>query len=161
MAGKSMPSEPTASRPHVPGYGVPKNMKGALPWSFVGERMAKAKNYWICTSSTDGRPHAVPTWGVWVDGAVCFGGGPATRWARNLSANPAVAVHLEDGTEVVILEGTVQRITDPQDPLSTRVADAYEAKYKMRHPPPFWMLRPSVAFAWSTFPKDATRWKLG
>ncbi|HEV8383959.1 MAG TPA: pyridoxamine 5'-phosphate oxidase family protein, partial [Candidatus Acidoferrales bacterium] len=145
---------------HVPGYGIPKNIKGVLPWSFVQERVSKAQNYWICTSSRDARPHAVPTWGVWVDGAVCFGGSPETRWARNLAANPAVAVHLESGSEVVILEGTVERVTDAKDPLATRVADAYEAKYKMRHPPPFWVLRPSVVFAWSKFPKDATRWKL-
>ncbi len=160
MSAKNPSPEPTAGRPHVPGYGIPKNLKGTLPWSFVQERMAKAQNYWICTSSRDARPHAVPTWGVWVDDAVCFGGGPETRWARNLAANPAVAVHLESGSEVVILEGTVQRITDAKDPLVTRVADAYEAKYKMRHPPPFWMLRPGIVFAWSQFPKDATRWKL-
>ena len=125
MAGKTLPPEPKASRPYVEGYGIPKNMKGALPWSFVGERMAKSKNYWICTSSPEGLPHTVPTWGVWVDDAVYFGGSPKTRWGRNLAANPAVAVHLEDGTEVVILEGTVRRITDPKDSMTTRVMDAY------------------------------------
>ena len=43
MAGKTLPPEPKASRPYVEGYGIPKNMKGALPWSFVGERMANSK----------------------------------------------------------------------------------------------------------------------
>ena len=160
MPGRMLPTEPKASRPHVPGYGIPKNLKGILPWSFVCERMSKASNYWICTSSRDARPHAVPTWGVWVDDAVCFGGGTETRWARNLAANPAVSVHLESGSEVVILEGTIRRVADPEDPLAVCVADAYEAKYKMRHPPPFWVLRPKMVLAWSKFPKDATRWKM-
>ena len=37
--------------------------------------------------------------------------------------------------------------------------DAYEAKYQMRHGIPFWVLRPRVAFAWSDFPNNATRWR--
>ena len=159
MPGKASPSGPKASRPYVPGYGIPKHLKGILPWSFVVERVSKASNYWICTSSRDARPHAVPTWGVWVDDAVCFGGDPNVRWGRNLTANPSVAVHLESGSEVVILEGTIRQVTDAKDPLAVRVADAYEAKYKMRHPPPFWVLRPKLVLAWSQFPKDATRWK--
>ena len=73
-AGRKQPSEPKASRPHVPGYGIPKTPKGMLPWSFVDERMRKSLNYWICTTCADGRPHARPVWGVWVDGAFCFGG---------------------------------------------------------------------------------------
>jgi len=161
MPKKKSPSGPEASRPHVPGYGIPKSKKGLLAWNFVDERLAKARNYWVCTTRPDGRPHARAVWGVWVEGAVCFGGGAETRWARNLARNPALVVHLESGDEVVILEGTAEQISDPKHALVARIQEAYQAKYKTPHPPPFWVLRPRVAFAWSKFPKNATRWVLG
>jgi hypothetical protein len=148
-------------RPYIPGYGIPESIEGILPWEHVTERLEKAPNYWVGTIDQQGRPHVVPVWGVWVEGTLYFGGGPETRWSRNLAANPQVAVHLESGSDVVILEGTVERITDPKNALVERIDDAYEAKYQMRHGIPFWVLRPAVAFAWSEFPKNATRWRFG
>ncbi len=152
-------AEPEASRPHVPGYGIPKTAKGMLPWSHADERLARSLHYWVATTSRDGRPHTVPVWGVWVDGAVCFGGGPDTRWSRNLKANPKVAVHLEKGDDVVILEGDVDRVEESDGPLVARVQDAYKAKYGMPHPPPFWVLRPRVAFVWDKDLRSATRFR--
>jgi hypothetical protein len=151
---------PEASRPFVKGYGIPKSVEGVLPWSYVGERMTAARNYWVATVHPEGRPQARPVWGVWVDETLYFGGGPDTRWSRNLAANPEVSVHLEDGNEAVILEGTVDRITDPDDPIVARLDEAYGAKYDMPHGVPVWVLRPRVVFAWASFPKDATRWVL-
>jgi hypothetical protein len=153
--------EPKPSRPYIPGYGIPKSVKGTLPWSHVGERMERSRNYWVGTAHPDGRPHTVAVWGVWVEGTLYFGGGPDTRWSRNLATNPQVAVHLESGDDVVILEGVVERITDPGHPMASRIDDAYEAKYQMRHGLPVWVLRPRVAFAWSKFPDNTTRWLFG
>jgi hypothetical protein len=82
-----------------------------------------------------------------------------TRWSRNLAANPQVAVHLESGSEVLIMEGTVERISDPDHPLANEIDDAYEAKYDMRHGTPFWVLRPRVAFGWTEYPTTVTRWE--
>jgi hypothetical protein len=154
-------SEPQVGRPYVahPEYGIPTSIEGTLPWSHVGERMAKARNYWIGTIHPEGRPHVMPVWGVWVDDTLYFGGGPDTRWSRNLAANPQVAVHLESGDDVIIVEGSVDRITDPKHPLLPRIDDAYEAKYQMRHGIPLWVLRPRVVFAWSKFPDNTTRWR--
>ena len=156
-AEKAGGSEPEASRPHVPGYGIPTSAKGMLPWSHADARLKRSRHYWVATTSRDGRPHSVPVWGVWVDGAVCFGGGPDTRWSRNLKANPRVAVHLEKGDDVVILEGDIDRVEGPDDPLVARVQEAYKKKYEMPHPPPFWVLRPKVAFAWHKDLRTATR----
>src|SRR6185436_8390781 len=139
MAGKSKlvkQHEPVnVSRPYIAHaeYGVPKTIKGTLPWSHAVERLEKSHNYWIGTAGQGGKPHTMPTWGVWVDDTLYFGGGPQTRWSRNLVENPQVAVHLESGDDVVILEGAVGRISDAHDPRLTRIDDAYEAKYKMRH----------------------------
>lgn len=164
MARKSTPtqkatSEPEASRPHVPGYGIPTAKKGMLPWSHADKRLARSRHYWVATTSSDGRPHAVPVWGVWVQGAVCFGGGPDTRWSKNLRANPKIAVHLEKGDDVVILEGDIDRVESPGDPLVAPVQEAYRAKYKMPHPPPFWVLRPRIAFVWYKDLRTATRFR--
>jgi len=155
-------AEPPASRPHVPGYGIPKSPKGMLSWRFVNEQMAKARHYWICTTRPEGRSHAVPVWGVWVAETFYHGGGPDTRKARNLARNPQAAVHLGSGEDVVIIEGVMELIAkENADPaLAERISGAYEAKYKMRHPPPFWALRPRVVFAWAGEDiKTATRWR--
>jgi hypothetical protein len=106
------------SRPYVPGYGVPASGRGMLSWDHVEERMTVARNYWVSTVRSDGRPHLSPVWGVWVDGAFYFGSGPKTRKVRNLSENPHVALHPE-GDDVVIVEGVAERITDP-DPATSK-----------------------------------------
>jgi hypothetical protein len=149
---------PTVGRPYVKEYGIPESVEGTLSWSHVVERMQAPRNYWVATARPDGRPHTMPVWGVWVEGTLYFGGGPKTLWSRNLAANPQVVVHLESGDDVVIIEGTVERITDPDHPMMAKIDDVYEVKYDMRHGPPVWVLRPRVAFAWTQFPKDATRW---
>src|SRR5579884_2390097 len=58
-------AEPSASRPDIPGYGVPEGDEGVLPWSHVVARLAEARNYWVATVGANGRPHAVPVWGIW------------------------------------------------------------------------------------------------
>ena len=162
--------EPKAGRPLMPkDYGVPEGDEGALPWGWAVERLEQARNYWFGTSRPDGRPHAMPAWAVWLDGALYFEGSPETRRARNIAANPAVVVHLESGDEVVILEGEAREASPPERELARRLAEAFAAKYGQSHdyrPGPdqwdnggLWALRPSVAFAWSEFPKNATRWR--
>lgn len=151
-------------RPHVPGYGIPSDSEGLLPWSFVEERMAAPLNYWIATVHPDGRPHMTPVWGLWVGGVFYFGCGPETRKARNLSENPNVSVHPE-GEDVVILEGLVEQITDPDPALSERVAAVSAAKYGMgsHSIEGSYAVRPRVVFGWtgSGFPNTMTRWVFG
>lgn len=158
--GEATGGGPRASRPHVPGYGIPADTKGMLPWSYADEQLGKAMNYWVCTVGAGGAPHARPVWGLWVDGALCFGG-HGVRWDRNLAANPNVSVHLESGDQVVILEGAVERVEDMNSPLAKRAAEASKKKYGMGGGEgAFWALRPRRAFGWTTKAmfKDATRW---
>jgi len=152
---------PAAERPYIPGYGVPETGEGMLTWDFVTERMKKARNFWIATIGPNNRPHTRPVWGVWVDETAYFGGSPDVRWARNLAASPEVTVHLESGDEAVIIEGTVEKLTEENaDPaLLSRIDDAYEAKYNMRHGTPVYRVRPRVVFAWKEFPTTPTRWR--
>ena len=161
-------SQPQTSRPHIPGYGIPKTMKGILPWSYVTERMEKAHNYWIGTTDPQGKPHATPVWGVWLDGTFFFDGSPKTRRGRNLAKNPNIVVHLENGTEAVILQGQAHEIQGVDKELATRQAAAYGAKYAASgyEPTPdtwdkggLYRMKIHQAFAWSKFPKDATRFR--
>jgi hypothetical protein len=151
--------DPVPDRPHVPDYGIPQDRQGLLSWDHAAERLKASRHYWVVTAGADATPHAVPVWGVWLRRALFLGGGPDTRWARNLAANPNAVAHLESGEDVVLVEGPVGQTTDADDTLVSHVQDAYEAKYNFRHPPPFWILKPRRAFAWTSFPKDATRWR--
>jgi hypothetical protein len=138
-----------------------------LAWEHIEQRLRDSPNYWVTTVTTGGRPYARPIDGVWVGGALCFGGSPETGWVRNLQANPAISVHLPSGDDVVILDGTVELVTDPNDPLAAASAEASKAKYpqyfpgdELPPPRPFWCLHPKVAYAWTLagFPNRATRW---
>ena len=153
-------ARPGPDRPRIEkSYGIPEDVEGLLPWSHLSRRMAGMRNYWVSTVKPDSGPHAVPVWGVWVDETFYFGGGRQTHKAKNLAVNPNVAVHSESGDDVVILEGEAVEITESR--LLERVDDAYEVKYGIRHGTPVWAVKPRMAFAWSEFPRDATRWTFG
>jgi general stress protein 26 len=165
--------EPRPSRPHLPpGYGIEK-ATGApgerLPWSRVSEWLHGARNYWVCTSRPDGRPHAKPVWGVWLEGRLLFSTHPETITARNLRANPALALHLESGDQVVIVEGTATRLDDRS--LLARYGEEHEAKYDWFLSPAdldpgnpdaaYYAVRPRVALSWDTateIGETITRW---
>jgi nitroimidazol reductase NimA-like FMN-containing flavoprotein (pyridoxamine 5'-phosphate oxidase superfamily) len=151
--------EPTTRRPKFPeGYGISAEDKGILEWQWARERLAEARNYWICTTSPDGAPHAMPVWGAWVDEAICFGTSPASRKARNLERDPRVVVHLESGDEAVIVEGRADTL--PSE-LFDAVAAEFERKYDWRPEGDggFYLVRPARAYAWleRSYPETATR----
>jgi hypothetical protein len=156
---------PTPSRPGMPdGYGIAKDSEGLLPWSHALERLERSRNYWICTTRPHGRPHAMPVWGVVVDGRVHFGTSDESVKARNLAANPQVTVHLESGDDCVIVEGTAEQLTGADPDRLDRIRSAYGEKYPGFAPEPdrvagFWAVKPRVAFAWleSDYPRTATR----
>jgi hypothetical protein len=62
-----MSQRPVACRPFMPGYGVlpPDEGAGLLPWEWAERRLAASQNHWCASVRTDGRPHAMPSWGVW------------------------------------------------------------------------------------------------
>src|SRR5258708_561997 len=125
-----------------------------LLWSHVVERLGAATNYWIATTSPKGRPHVTPIWAAWVDEALYFDGIFTARWVKNLTANPAIAIHLESGKDVIILEGDAED-TVPDPELGERIVEAYAAKYGSPLPQPargIYRLRPRVVRAWTHWP---------
>lgn len=156
---------PTPSRPDVPkNYGIAAELGGdAVPWSQIEEKLAASRNYWIASTRPDGRPHVMPVWGVWLEGALMFSTSRASRKARNIAIHPALSVHLESGDDVVVLEGAPREAVGAD--LLARYADAYDAKYAFRPDPSdpatvTYAFRPSVAFTWleTDYPNSATRW---
>jgi hypothetical protein len=133
-----------------------------LAWSWAVERLEQARNYWVSTSRPDGRPHAMPVWGIWLDDGFFFGSGRDSAKSRNLAANPAIVVHLESGDETVILEGLAEPVLD--DVLEKRVDEAYGPKYDFSpdssgETDPWFVVRPKRAYAWieREYPGSATQ----
>jgi len=158
---------PEASRPRMFG-GHLEPVR--LPWTWAAARLATARNYWIATTCPTGQPHARPVWGVWREDTFYFSTG--SRAAQNLAANPAITLHLESGSEVVIIEGVAEMVADLS--LVEQVVGLYNAKYHWdldpsQLPGPFYAVRPGVAFGWlsdesgldrgAAFHGTATRWR--
>jgi PPOX class probable F420-dependent enzyme len=157
---------PQAERPKMPkGYGIHTVAEGQVPWEEVEAQLAKSRNYWIATTRPDGKPHAMPVWGVWMNGAVIFGTDKNSRKARNIVRQPEVVVHLESGDDVVIMEGVARLVTDKTE--IAAIDAVYLEKYQMKltdapGEPFICAIEPRVVFAWheKDYPKSATRWRV-
>jgi nitroimidazol reductase NimA-like FMN-containing flavoprotein (pyridoxamine 5'-phosphate oxidase superfamily) len=170
--------EPMATRPPV-AEKLPANAEHAAPtdWAEARQRIANGRWFWLATVRPDGAPHVMPVLAVWLDEAVYFVSGAASRKARNLSDNPrcVITVAVEDAHLVV--EGRAARVTDAAQ--LQEVADAYASKYewhvRVRNgafdadygaptagPPPYevYQLAPTTVFAFGTAETfSPTRWR--
>lgn len=98
-----------------------------IPWEEVRDRIARASDYWVATVRHSGAPHVRPVFAVWVDGWLYSTTNGARAKARNLEANPRVAVTTRiDGVDVIV-EGRAEFVTD--EATLERVAQAYRDKY--------------------------------
>jgi hypothetical protein len=167
-------AEPRRDRVEMPeGYGVPTSDEGLLAWADVEARLAPSEQYWMATVRPDGRPHVVPRWGVWLDGGLFYDGAPSTVHVQNLAANSACVLHLENGWQAVVVEGTSRPAESPGLELGGRIAAAIGQKYgdKGYTPEPdAWegeaagglvRFTPAKAMAWFDFPNDVTRFRFG
>jgi nitroimidazol reductase NimA-like FMN-containing flavoprotein (pyridoxamine 5'-phosphate oxidase superfamily) len=159
---------PVVERPRIPKeYGIAETGQGLLDWAWVEERLAAARNYWVVTASPDRGPHAMPVWGLWLDGTLQFSTGRSSRKARNLAADPRVTVHLESGDDVVVVSGVARELTDPG--ALARFSQAYQPKYGMAMPAEtlaaldglVYAVPPAVVLAWreTDMTTSATRFR--
>ncbi len=128
-------------------YGQPSEHP-PLDWQWVQEQLASAGTYWVVPRSA-GHPHPRPVWGVWLDDALQVSiGSPVIRTA--LAADPRVTVHLESGTDVVVVEGRFIAAPDT----GADVIAAYDSKYDWRYDEtaygPISRIAPSTVIAWRT-----------
>jgi PPOX class probable F420-dependent enzyme len=155
----------------MPGYGIvgPEEGSGLLPWSWAEERLSGSRNYWVVSRWPDGRPHAMPVWGLWHRASFWFSSSRGSRKARNLAADPRCVVTTEDPSEPVVVEGTAELVRDAEE-LATLLAlenAKYQTDYGIEMLDPevnsAFRVRPSWAFGLRTddFTGSPTRWSLG
>lgn len=156
---------PEPTRPTMKDYGISQDTDGLLSWTWVRQQLEGASNYWICTTRLDGRPHAAPVWGVTIGDGVYFGTGANSVKARNFAHQPYVVLHSESGDDCVIIEGSVEAVTDEER--LAQMAAAYPKKYPSFTPTlddlkasANFTVRPHVVMAWQEkdYPNTATRW---
>ena len=75
--------EPVAERPFSADVTVP------TPWAEARGRLEEAGTYWLATARPDGRPHVMPVLGAWVDGALSFSAGEASRKGKPRASRAA------------------------------------------------------------------------
>ncbi len=168
QAAVSQMTRPTiVDTPELPEGYIPAPPRH-LDWSLVEGWLTESRHYWLSTTRPDGRPHVVPRWGVWLDGAFWYDGSPETRHVRNVESNPGCVLHLESGERVVIVEGLSRASSSVTGDLGSRLAAEYGRKYGPEYAPgpDAWsdeiaggmrVLAPKRALAWSAFPSDLTR----
>jgi hypothetical protein len=132
-------------------YGQPSEHP-PLDWEWVQEALESAPTYWVIPRALpgpSGYPHPRPVWGLWLGDALHLSiGSPVIR--RALAADPRVTVHLDSGTDVVVLEGIVIPATGTEG----AVLAAYDAKYDWQYDEaqygPISRVAPQTVLAWRT-----------
>jgi PPOX class probable F420-dependent enzyme len=148
-------TEPIATRPYMPGYGVQPAAAGSglLPWSWAEQRLIRSHDFWLATVTLDGTPHLMPVWAVWHTGQLWFSSSNGSRKARNLAAQPRCSLATDDPLEPVVVHGRVERVTEPA--ALARMLAAENAKYGTSYGPDMvdpasnsvFSLRPEWVFA--------------
>lgn len=154
-------------RPDFP-EGYVSKPKTLLSWDYIGQRLREARNYWVASVGLDQKPHVVPVWGAWVGDRFYFDGDPKTKHLRNLATNLQVALHLEDGSKVLIVYGICKAVEAANAPVG-EIASQYREKYAgMGYAPEanqwdeggLFVIIPKKVLAWSEFSTDPTRFVL-
>ncbi len=103
-------------------YGTPSD-RASVEWPWVDRQLTEAGTYWVVARAS-GQPHPRPVWGIWHEQLLYLSvGSPALLLA--LRDGAAVTVHLDSGTDVIIVEGTSTRGA----PTSPELIESYNRKY--------------------------------
>ncbi len=95
----------------------------------IDQRLRSAVIIWLNTVRADGRPHSVAVWFLWDGEQFLIFSQPKTQKVRNVRQNPHVVLALDNtanGSDVIVIEGTAELITDPN--VNATIA-AYSEKY--------------------------------
>lgn len=106
----------------------PARRDDVLAWNDARDRLAAASLYWVATVRPGGgAPHVRPVFAVWIDDQLYSTTNRDRAKARNLTADPHVAVTSSTADIDFVVEGTAALVTGEDD--LERVAAAYRAKY--------------------------------
>jgi hypothetical protein len=147
-------------------YGSPTEVS-QLDWAWVDGQLEAAGIYWVVVEAA-GAPHPRPLWGLWTDHRLHLSiGSPVINRQLAAQTAPTVTAHLESGTDVVILEGSVVDTTE--DPELLRRYDAkYDWTYTVEEYGPLTTVVPSTIIAWRSAGwagresfRTAGKWRFG
>jgi hypothetical protein len=105
------------------------NGSGALPipWTRARERFEEdagiSPTHWLATVRPDGKPHVMPVWTVWVDGAFYFVAGATTRQRKNLAQHAHCVITVASSGLDLVVEGEATKVSD--ETRLQQIADAY------------------------------------
>ncbi len=121
-----------------------------LDWSWVRDQLETAGTYWV-VAPTSGHPHPRPVWGIWADERLHLSiGSPALL--SGLADGAPVTVHLDSGTDVVIVEGHRARSPGPAAGAGAELLAAYDRKYDWHYDVatygPLTSVEPAKILAW-------------
>ncbi|MGH9084095.1 MAG: pyridoxamine 5'-phosphate oxidase family protein, partial [Acidimicrobiales bacterium] len=160
--------QPTASRPHMPGYGILPFDEGTglLPWTWAAERLEHSHDYWLATCCSDGRPHVMPVWAVWRDGLLWSSSALSSRKARNLAKDGRCTITTDDPLEPVVVEGHAEIERDSGairaflEAMNLKYGTSYEPNFLDPEVNATFRIAPEVVFGLSEddFTGSPTRW---
>ena len=93
----------------------------------VLHRLETEANIWLATVRPDGRPHLTPVWFAWYQEKLYACIQARSVKCRNLRQNSRVSLSLENGSNVVICEGTARFVTEPWP---ATIASIFRQKYE-------------------------------
>ena len=96
------------------------------PPTDVLPRLESSANIWFASVRADGQPHLTPVWFVTHEGRLYVSIDPHSVKARNIGANPRVALALEEGIHPVICEGLAAILPKPNPAAVTAL---FQKKY--------------------------------
>jgi nitroimidazol reductase NimA-like FMN-containing flavoprotein (pyridoxamine 5'-phosphate oxidase superfamily) len=120
---------PARDRPQLPKGYIKDTPKGMLTWLAVKKILTTFAYLWIATTDSDGKPHLVQQWGVWIDDVLYFDGSDQTRWARNLSRDPRLSFGMQSAHCAVYGEAIVDIVRGADRKLAAKMSKQYTAKY--------------------------------
>jgi hypothetical protein len=138
---------------------MPDDAPVPLGWPEIAGRLAPARLLWLHTTGLAGAPQVTAVWGAVVNECLYLYTERTTVKARNLTADPRAAIHLESGADVVIVYGELADVGNPS--ASPAVLDAFAAKYDRPEEQPFLPgSNPAFDVLYELEPRRALLWQL-
>lgn len=90
------------------------------------QRLEDEANIWLATARSDGRPHLVPIWFIWLHDEFYILTTLSSVKARNLLQNPYASIALESGNQPLIAECVARFV---ENPYPQELVAAFKRKY--------------------------------
>lgn len=100
-------------------------------WRAIEARLSRESTIWLATVRSDGRPHLVPLWYIWLDEKIYVCTGSESQKYVNMFNNQNVALALTDTANVLVIEGEAHSAPRPSiEPLAEHFYHKYEWDFR-------------------------------